>query len=246
MFTAYVINLNYRTDRLQEFYQQQDAHYFQRVPAIDKAMLNLSVYGQLNYVFDTARCKQLIGREVTAGEVACCLSHIKCWHLVAENPNLTDDDFAIIAEDDVRLCPDFAKNIQCLFEDMQQQPDYDVFLLQRLFWENIVDLSLATQKVNKLYFLSSPDKKFFDFKGTSLYAMRKSRAIELVAYLSKYKPYWLADHLSCLYDVDKICTVSPLFGVIPDGIEADSDLEAEREMARYQAMQQTDYQGRGI
>lgn len=234
MLTAYVINLNHRPDRLQKFYEQQDSHYFQRVPAIDKAILNLCDNGQLNYFFDTARFRQMIGREVTAGEVACTLSHIKCWHLIAQHPDLNDNDFAIIAEDDVHLCPDFAENIQSLFQHLPQAHD-DILILQHLFWHNIADLSLATQTVNQWYFLSSQDNQFFDFHSSALYAIRKSRAIELVAYLSKYKPYWLADHFSCFCATEKMCTISPLLGVVPDGIHAQSDLEAERQIARHQA-----------
>lgn len=154
MLTAYVINLNHRPDRLQKFYEQQDSHYFQRVPAIDKAILNFCDNGQLNYFFDTACFRQMIGREVTVGEVACTLSHIKCWHLIAQNPNLKDDDFALIAEDDIQLCPNFLENIHSLLKHIQQS-NYDVCLLQHLFWQNIADLSLATHVVNLWYFLKS-------------------------------------------------------------------------------------------
>lgn len=232
MFVGYVINLNQRVDRLTHFYQHADANYFQRVPAIDKAILNLVDNGRVDYFFNHTYFKHLIGRDVTVGEVACTLSHIQCWRLIAQHPTLNEHDFAVIAEDDIHLSPHFAENIQQLLMQIKSRPHINILILQHLFWSNIADLSLATGIVQEFKYLNSSQEQFFDFKSSALYAIKKSHAQALINHLSTHKPFWLADHFSRFCDVHQMCTVSPLLGVVPDGIDAESDLEAEREIAR--------------
>lgn len=234
-FVAYVINLNQRADRLNRFYQHGDAHYFQRVPAIDKTMLDISTYGNLDYLFNIKQACQILGRDITAGEISCTLSHIQCWKNIANNTDLNNDDFAIVAEDDIQLQPYFYENVQRLFAEIKNKADVNILILQHLFWTNVADLSLANNLVLQFKYLNSLQGQFFDFNSSALYAIRKSHAKTLMNYLDTHKPFWLADHFSCFCPVESMCTISPLLGVIPDGIDAESDLEIERQKARENA-----------
>ncbi|MBF0785228.1 glycosyltransferase family 25 protein [Muribacter muris] len=227
MFQGYVINLDRRTDRLSQFYQQQEAHSFQRVAAVDKEFLAL--IGDGREVFNTAFFCQSIQRPITLGEIGCTLSHIKTWRLIAENNQLADDDFAIVAEDDVKLIANFSQYLTaCLAHFKSTQAD--IVLLQKL--------ELA--KGGNVALFSGGDLNYFvpksavecDNYGSSLYLIRKSKAVSLLKRLEAEKPAWLADQFSLFCELDKMIILSQLFGYVPP--ETESDLENERNLARQQ------------
>ena len=61
---GYVINLARQPERLEKFYRQAPARFFQTVSAVDRKNLELL---DLNLVFDLASCERKIHRLATAG-----------------------------------------------------------------------------------------------------------------------------------------------------------------------------------
>ncbi|AWI51903.1 udp-glcnac--lipooligosaccharide n-acetylglucosaminyl glycosyltransferase [Actinobacillus porcitonsillarum] len=232
MFIGYVINLNSRTDRLHKFNLHPDAKYFERVAAIDKEILKLVSDGEKDIFFDSQYIRDVYRRDVTLGEIACTLSHIKCWKKIVNNPSISEDDFAVIAEDDVVLCEDFLANIQKLQENLKQASGINIVIMQMLFYENLPALSLAKGEVEQYSFLSSNDKNAFMNSGSALYLIRKCYAREVLLYLEKKKPNWLADEFRQFCEPQSIRIASPLLGMVSGGINAESDLEQERQNAR--------------
>ena len=100
---GYVINLDRQPERLTHFYQQPGSEIFQKVSAVDRKVLD--IIGNKEFFFDVTTFTQMIPRGPTMGEIACTLSHIKCWQLIALDESIDDDEFCLIAEDDVTLLP---------------------------------------------------------------------------------------------------------------------------------------------
>ena len=100
---GYVINLDRQPERLTHFYQQPGSEIFQKVSAVDRKVLD--IIGNKEFFFDVATFTRMIPRGPTMGEIACTLSHIKCWQLIALDESIDDDEFCLIAEDDVTLLP---------------------------------------------------------------------------------------------------------------------------------------------
>lgn len=231
-FKGYVINLNRHPERLFQFYQQPDAKFFQRMPAVDKKILDLI---DLESVFNCNRLKTRIFRDVTAGEIGCTLSHIQCWKAIAQDHSLNENDFVVVAEDDVCFCPQFSSVVASLIAQLKTQP-YQLVILQKLFLDKSnaafnMNLSVANEhSLTEFHLLNSANSHFFDDSGSALYLISKKLAKQLVQQLENYKPFWLADHFSTICPLEQLAILNPLISFVPD--DAESDLEAEREVAR--------------
>lgn len=97
-YQTYLINLDRATDRLQLMVKEFEKCQidFERISAVDAKKLDSNSY-QIKNKYD---------RELVPGEIGCYLSHVKTLsHFLS-----SDNDFAIIIEDDAILAPDF-KNI---------------------------------------------------------------------------------------------------------------------------------------
>ncbi|MDP0192376.1 glycosyltransferase family 25 protein [Glaesserella parasuis] len=237
MFVGYVINLNHRTDRLYNFYQHPDAKYFERMVAIDKTtiqQLDNSVGGA--FLFDDRYVKEMYQRDVTSGEIGCTLSHIKCWHRIANNSKLEDDDFAVVAEDDVFLCQAFAYNISKLQTILKNHPEINLVILQRLFYENNPIYNFAEGNIETINFVFYEQVQYFDNAGSSLYLMKKKQARSIIDRLNSNKPHWLADNFSLFCEHNNIRVLSTLLGKIINGVEAESDLESDRQKSRKESI----------
>ncbi|WGE84762.1 glycosyltransferase family 25 protein [Actinobacillus equuli] len=227
MFYGYVINLNRHPQRLQRFLAHSDAKYFERIPAIDKKVLDLLDAPEL--LFNIEKIKSIIGREITLGEIACTLSHISCWQKIAENPQLELTDFAVIAEDDIQLVDNFHYFLSNILQELKNRPKIEIALLHKLslFHEGFYT---ASAEQRDFHFLTDNHSSLFDSDGSALYAIRKDRAIQLVEQLKTNKPYWLADHFTHICPTQNMLVLNPLLGKIVN--PNDSDLEADREIAR--------------
>lgn len=227
MFYGYVINLDRHPQRLQHFLMHPDAKFFERIPAIDKKILDVLDAPEL--LFDVEKIKSIIGRNITLGEIACTLSHIRCWHKIAQNPQLKLTDFAIVAEDDIELVDNFHFFLRNILEELKKRPTIEMILLHKLslFHEGFYS---ATAHQRDFHFLTENHPALFDNDGSALYAIRKDRAVQLVEQLKTHKPYWLADHFTRICPSHNMLVLNPLLGKI--AYPNDSDLEAEREIAR--------------
>lgn len=97
---VYFINLDRSPDRLAWFRNQGEALGLDlvRVPAVDAGKLDATEIARLNALSS--------GNSVlSAGEIACFLSHRVVWLRIVEGP----DQWAFVAEDDIHLSPDIAK-----------------------------------------------------------------------------------------------------------------------------------------
>lgn len=225
MFKGYVINLNRHPERLQAFYQQPQAVNFRRFPAMDKQILTLL---SAHFLFNTDKIAQIIRREITLGEIGCTLSHIGCWKLIAEDSTLSDDDFVLIAEDDVKLHLDFEPNIAAILDYAKSEQNISLIILQKL---GLFQSDWNKVERSEQIALIKPESNYFcDNDGSALYAIRKSHAKEITMWLAENKPYWLADQFSIFTPLSAIRIASPLIGVVPEN--APSDLEEERNIAR--------------
>jgi len=97
---VYFINLDRSPDRLAWFRSRGEALGLDlvRVPAVDASKLVAA---------ETARLTALSSgnSELSAGEIACLLSHRVVWRHIVDGP----EPWAFVAEDDVHLSPDIAK-----------------------------------------------------------------------------------------------------------------------------------------
>ncbi|MFS6537424.1 glycosyltransferase family 25 protein [Idiomarina loihiensis] len=108
-FNIFLINLDRSTERLQRASEQieKTGFKFERVPAVDGATLTDEKIAE---VFDAETAKRRFQYDLTAGEIGCYLSHIKCWEKII-NDNL---DYAVILEDDLLLDRQFASVISTI------------------------------------------------------------------------------------------------------------------------------------
>ena len=122
MLSAYVINLDRSPERLEKFNQHPDSIYFTRFLAVDKAWFAHIPHVD-SLLFDNTYIAQKYNRNnITLGEICCTLSHIGCWKKIAEDYSLEDQQYAVVAEDDVVLTPNFAQQVVKLAKDMENRP----------------------------------------------------------------------------------------------------------------------------
>lgn len=228
MLQGYVINLDRHPERLFKFYQQPEARLFQRIPAVDKQILAL--LGNGNLLFDVEGLAKKIQRPITLGEVGCTLSHIKVWQAIAENSQISDHDFVLVAEDDVKLIENFQSYLRPLVQSVLEQP-LDLVILQKL---GLYSNNIALFNSGVLTYSSPTLSIHCDNDGSALYLIRKAKAKSLVAELASRKPDWLADQFSAFCDLERIAILSHQFGYIEEN--SPSDLEQERNIARQQSI----------
>lgn len=100
LMLRFVINLDCATDRRQNFFSQLHSLDIdiQRISAIDakKDKLPTNITAPLGYP-----SKYLYPKTLTNGEIACYLSHMKCWKALLEST----EKWVAILEDDVLLSP---------------------------------------------------------------------------------------------------------------------------------------------
>ncbi|OOR99745.1 hypothetical protein B0187_02755 [Haemophilus paracuniculus] len=225
MLQGYVINLDRHPQRLEKFNQHPDAKFFQRISAVDK--FDLEKVGDQRLLFNTQFFEKLIHRKITFGEIACTFSHLQCWQQIAENSQLADQDFAIVAEDDILLHPDFSHWTNLIIEKIKTNPVVELVLLHQL------NRPVNMQKIEGMNLNFAQSTYQTDNLGSALYLIRKQKAKQILADLDYKKPFWLADQFSYFCHLNHIILISELLGDIPN--PQDSDLETERNIARREA-----------
>lgn len=222
---SYVINLDRHSERLTKFRQNKCAQEFERIKAIDKN--DLAKVGLPELFFNVEIIENKIKRKITLGEIACTLSHISCWHKIATNDELSDKDYAVIAEDDIVLSDNFDVVIHnLLFKINEENIELELIILHKL---ELYGFSRKIEKGNEYQLINNISFQDVDNDGSALYLIRKDKAIELVNLLKTTKPFWLADHFST-FCPNKIAILFPYLGYIDD--PKSSDLEEDRAIAR--------------
>ncbi|MCF0156218.1 MAG: glycosyltransferase family 25 protein [Veillonella sp.] len=222
---CYVINLDRQPERWQDFlaHDPEDGNYT-RLSAVDR--LDLEALKDKNTLLNCDIVHNEMGHEPTWGEIACTLSHTKVWRLIAEDESLADDEFALVAEDDLFFA-DNAANLMIGLREYLRKNESKLNLVRLHHLHN--PKGVIHEGVETLS-LEGPDTIKPIDNGSSLYFIRKSKAKQLVAWLKTNKPFWLADWFNAFTDASEIRATSYNFCHI-DG-QFGSDLEAERSMLR--------------
>lgn len=192
----YLISLEKDIHRRELFFQQANTADFDIFSAFNT--MNDSEES-LNKRFNLPYFLQKYGRNSTKGEVGCTLSHLGVYQLITDNPNIQDDEFSLICEDDALFCMDFAKNLEELTACNSKS---DILLVgqSKIADFNDPELELTYPTTFKLLQKKNGNGKFsigYPYKnyyaGTVAYLIRKSAAQCFLDKLQSHLPYWLAD-----------------------------------------------------
>lgn len=192
---CYLINLDKSPDRLAFFTEQ--FRYLQshlpenkinliRVQAIDAETLDEETiaahYDKHHYSFNARFFPNVVPPGgLTKGEIACFLSHRKCWQQIIEN----GDNYAAVFEDDVV----FSSDAVSFLSQVDWIPmDADIVKLEVLTRKLIVDMSPATTLCGK-----DVARFYSSNMGTAAYIISKKAAEKLLKMTEKF--YVPIDHV---------------------------------------------------
>ena len=205
--TCYVIYASEKIERLSHFLQRTSDSHVIPIPAVTKEQVSL--LGNSSVLFNIKKAKELLDRTPNNKEIAHTLSHIQCWKAIAENEQLQNNDFALIAESEIQPVNNF---IQHAIHYANKYSSYGIIKLQhdgesrsgeRLFQIGDEPYALIYGDINQYNY------------GCSLYLIRKNIAKKLTALLSETKPYWLADQFTAFHEPQNIAQARYLLGENP-------------------------------
>ena len=205
--TCYVIYASERIERLSHFLQCASDSHVVPISAVTKEQVSL--LGHSSALFNLKRAEELLERTPNDKEIAHTLSHIQCWKTIAENEQLQDDDFALIAESEIHPVENFIQhathyaNKYSSYGIIKLQHDGDARSGERLFQIGDEPYALIYSDINQYNY------------GCSLYLIRKNVAKKLTALLSETKPYWLADQFTVFHEPQNIAQACYLLGENP-------------------------------
>ena len=93
----YLISLDKDVQRRELFLLNQIQQIFVVFSAINTMQKE---WDELAEVFNSAEFEQHYGRNVTKGEIGCTLSHLAVYRQNVEDQNVTENDYALVCEDD--------------------------------------------------------------------------------------------------------------------------------------------------
>ena len=202
--TCYVIYASEKIERLSHFLQCASDSHLIPIPAVTKEQVSL--LGNSSALFNLKKAEELLDRTPNNKEIAHSLSHIQCWKAIAENEQLQDNDFALIAESEIQPVENF---IQHAIHYANKYSSYGIIKLQhdgahrsgeRLF-----------QAGDEPYAIIYGDTNQYNY-GCSLYLIRKDVAKKLTTLLNETKPYWFADQFTEFHDPKNIAQACYLLG----------------------------------
>ena len=205
--TCYVIYASEKIERLSHFLQFASDSHVVPISAVTKEQVSL--VGNSSALFNLKKAEELLDRIPNNKEIAHTLSHIQCWKTIAENEQLQDNDFVLIAESEIQPVENF---IQHAINYANKYSSYGIIKLQhdsegrsgeRLFQIGDEPDALIYGDTNQYNY------------GCSLYLIRKNVAKKLTALLSETKPYWLADQFTAFHEPQNIAQARYLLGENP-------------------------------
>ena len=205
--TCYVIYASEKIEGLSHFLQCASDSHVVPIPAVTKEQVSL--LGNSSALFNLKKAKELLDRTPNNKEIAHTLSHIQCWKTIAENEQLQDNDFVLIAESEIQPVENF---IQHTIHYANKYSSYGIIKLQhdsesrsgeRLFQIGDEPYALIYGDINQYNY------------GCSLYLIRKNIAKKLTALLRETKPYWLADQFTAFHEPQNIAQACYLLGENP-------------------------------
>ena len=81
---------------------------------------------ELAEVFNPTKFEQHYGRNVTKGEIGCTLSHLAVYRQIVEDQNVTENDYALVCEDDALFNANLSPNTTAL---LTEKCDADIVLI---------------------------------------------------------------------------------------------------------------------
>ena len=205
--TCYVIYASEKIERLSHFLQCASDSHVVPISAVTKEQVSL--LGNSSALFNLKKAEELLDRTPNNKEIAHTLSHIQCWKTIAENKQLQDNDFALIAESEIQPVENF---IQHTIHYANKYSSYGIIKLQRDGETPACErLYQASDEPNALIY---GDTNQYNY-GCSLYLIRKDVAKKLTVLLSETKPYWLADQFTAFHEPQNIAQARYLLGKNP-------------------------------
>jgi len=205
--TCYVICASEKIERLSHFLRCASDSHVVPIPAVTKEQVSL--LGNSSALFNLKKAEELLERTPNNKEIAHTLSHIQCWKAIAENKQLQDNDFALIAESEIQPVENFIKhaihyaNKYSSYGIIKLQHDGEGRSGERLFQIGDEPYALIYGDINQYNY------------GCSLYLIRKNVAKKLTVLLSETKPYWLADQFTAFHEPQNIAQACYLLGENP-------------------------------
>ena len=205
--TCYVIYASEKIERLSHFLQFASDSHVVPISAVTKEQVSL--IGNSSALFNLKKAEELLDRIPNNKEIAHTLSHIQCWKTIAENEQLQDNDFVLIAESEIQPVENF---IQHAINYANKYSSYGIIKLQH---------DSAGRSGERLFQIGDePDALIYGDTnqynyGCSLYLIRKNVAKKLTALLSETKPYWLADQFTVFHEPQNIAQACYLLGENP-------------------------------
>lgn len=168
--------------------------------------------------FNTVKAKQILNRMPTTDEITQTLLHIQCWQQIAQNTQIQADEFCLIAQQGIHFTDDHYDKMKPYIQQIiQPNKDIDILLLQRYetasnYWNQPERMYTGSQEFSGIVFHQD-----FGYNniGASYYAIRKSKAQQLIKQLTHEKPFWKADYFALFTDYTKIHQINPLVGYLP-------------------------------
>ncbi|MBS6018292.1 MAG: glycosyltransferase [Haemophilus parainfluenzae] len=211
--TCYMIYASEKIERLSHFLQCASDSHVVPISAVTKEQVSL--LGHSSALFNLKKAEELLDRTPKNKEIAHTLSHIQCWKAIAENEQLQDDDFALIAESEIQPVENFIlhainyANKYSSYGIIKLQHDGEGRSGERLFQIGDEPDALVYGDTNQYNY------------GCSLYLIRKDVAKKLTALSSETKPYWLADQFTAFHEPQNIAQARYLLGENPSQKQQD-------------------------
>ena len=190
----YLISLDKDIQRRELFFAQPDTADFAVFSAINTMQKEWEALAE---VFNPTKFEQHYGRNVTKGEIGCTLSHLAVYRQIVEDQNVTENDYALVSEDDALFNSNLSPKTIAL---LTEKCDADIVLIGQSKIAEFDDVELEINYPTTFSFLrqtvgdvtvSYPYKSYF--AGTVAYLIKKSAARAFLKQLEQEKPFWLAD-----------------------------------------------------
>ena len=211
--TCYVVYASEKIENLSHFLQCISDSHVVPIPAVTKEQVSL--LGNSSALFNLKKAEEILDRTPNNKEIAHTLSHIQCWKAIAENKQLQDNDFALVAESEIQPVENFIQhathyaNKYSSYGIIKLQHDGDARSGEHLFQAGDEPDALIYGDTNQYNY------------GCSLYLIRKDIAKKLTALLSETKPYWLADQFTAFHEPQNIAQARYLLGKNPNKKQQD-------------------------
>ena len=128
--TKYIINLKSSVQRKKYMQDLLSLFSFINIQFIEGVNGRLLTDDQKNKMFNIKESTSRYGRIVNAGEIGCILSHRKCYKQLLDSNN----DFALILEDDITLIRDFNIVDSKIVSELMSDRKPKVLLLSGDYW----------------------------------------------------------------------------------------------------------------